>query len=410
MMFDTDAMRGAEQTTGQMQNLSLGDAGAGQDPFPASGGVTQLVELFPSYDTGVLEAILASCDGNVEAAIASLLDMGSASESGPVPDDSGAVAAQVNADEELALAVRRLLPCLQRRAAAQSRRSSPRRNRAVPLRPPRCPQLFRQFAEELDEVCCPPRPRRTAHHTGPRALPCRPAVYPGGGARRPRPVRGVRARALRPIRRGSGRAGCWRQHGSAERASLQEAVRPRRTRPPPSAAPPRHPHTRGRRRGSTGGSRRLAASRAQRWIQDELAGGEDWQKEEYGVHVHRGHAAAPRWRPAPLMSRRVRRALDCGAPRRTGAVLTVFAGSCAACLVVAARGGGKTTATVNLVERLPFDRIFVISPSMKSNKEMMDPPFRSVEFRLCRLLGAAPAAGRAAPAHDRSIGGCGEYE
>jgi len=115
MMFDTDAMRGAEQTTGQMQNLSLGDAGAGQDPFPASGGVTQLVELFPSYDTGVLEAILASCDGNVEAAIASLLDMGSASESGPVPDDSGAVAAQVNADEELALA------------------------------------LFRQFAEELDE-------------------------------------------------------------------------------------------------------------------------------------------------------------------------------------------------------------------------------------------------------------------
>lgn len=42
-----------------------------------------------------------------------------------------------------------------------------------------------------------------------------------------------------------------------------------------------------------------------------------------------------------------------------------------ACLVVGPRGSGKTTATVNLVERLPFDRIFVISPSMKSNKELM---------------------------------------
>ena len=43
-----------------------------------------------------------------------------------------------------------------------------------------------------------------------------------------------------------------------------------------------------------------------------------------------------------------------------------------ACLVVGPRGAGKTTATVALVERLPFDRIFVISPSMKSNKELMD--------------------------------------
>ena len=43
-----------------------------------------------------------------------------------------------------------------------------------------------------------------------------------------------------------------------------------------------------------------------------------------------------------------------------------------ACLVVGPRGSGKTTATVNLVERLPFDRIFIISPSMKSNKELMD--------------------------------------
>ena len=42
-----------------------------------------------------------------------------------------------------------------------------------------------------------------------------------------------------------------------------------------------------------------------------------------------------------------------------------------ACLVVGPRGAGKTTACVNLVERLPFDRIFVISPSVKSNKELM---------------------------------------
>jgi hypothetical protein len=43
-----------------------------------------------------------------------------------------------------------------------------------------------------------------------------------------------------------------------------------------------------------------------------------------------------------------------------------------ACLIVGARGMGKTTACVNICERLPFDRIFVISPSMKSNKELMD--------------------------------------
>ena len=42
-----------------------------------------------------------------------------------------------------------------------------------------------------------------------------------------------------------------------------------------------------------------------------------------------------------------------------------------ACLIVGPRGSGKTTACVNLVEKLPFDRIFVISPSIKSNKELM---------------------------------------
>ena len=42
-----------------------------------------------------------------------------------------------------------------------------------------------------------------------------------------------------------------------------------------------------------------------------------------------------------------------------------------ACLVVGPRGAGKTTAAINLIERLPFDRIFVISPTMRSNAELM---------------------------------------
>eukprot|EP00965_Chrysotila_dentata_P042361 1405298-Pleurochrysis_carterae.AAC.1 len=40
-------------------------------------------------------------------------------------------------------------------------------------------------------------------------------------------------------------------------------------------------------------------------------------------------------------------------------------------LAVAKRGGGKTVAMTNLMMMMNFDRIFAISPSMKSNKEMM---------------------------------------
>ena len=40
-------------------------------------------------------------------------------------------------------------------------------------------------------------------------------------------------------------------------------------------------------------------------------------------------------------------------------------------LVVGARGMGKTTAAISLMERLPYDRIFAISPSMKSNHALM---------------------------------------
>ena len=42
----------------------------------------------------------------------------------------------------------------------------------------------------------------------------------------------------------------------------------------------------------------------------------------------------------------------------------------AAC--IAPRGGGKTVIVVNLLERMPIDRLIVISPSMLSNKPLMD--------------------------------------
>ena len=42
------------------------------------------------------------------------------------------------------------------------------------------------------------------------------------------------------------------------------------------------------------------------------------------------------------------------------------------CLVVGPRGSGKTVATVNLVERMGYDRIFIISPSVASNRSVMD--------------------------------------
>ena len=41
------------------------------------------------------------------------------------------------------------------------------------------------------------------------------------------------------------------------------------------------------------------------------------------------------------------------------------------CLIVAPRGQGKTTFCVNLMERMPYDRVIVVSPSIKSNKALM---------------------------------------
>ena len=41
-------------------------------------------------------------------------------------------------------------------------------------------------------------------------------------------------------------------------------------------------------------------------------------------------------------------------------------------LVIGKRGAGKTVSCVNLIQKMQFDRVFCISPSMSSNKEMMD--------------------------------------
>ena len=42
------------------------------------------------------------------------------------------------------------------------------------------------------------------------------------------------------------------------------------------------------------------------------------------------------------------------------------------CIFIAKRGGGKTVSCINLMDWFKFDRIFCVSPSVKSNKEMMD--------------------------------------
>ena len=40
-------------------------------------------------------------------------------------------------------------------------------------------------------------------------------------------------------------------------------------------------------------------------------------------------------------------------------------------LIVAPRGQGKTTFLVNLIERMPYDRLMIVSPSIKSNKALL---------------------------------------
>ena len=42
------------------------------------------------------------------------------------------------------------------------------------------------------------------------------------------------------------------------------------------------------------------------------------------------------------------------------------------CIAVGKRASGKSTAIVNLIERLKFDYCIAVSPTMNSNKELMD--------------------------------------
>ena len=41
------------------------------------------------------------------------------------------------------------------------------------------------------------------------------------------------------------------------------------------------------------------------------------------------------------------------------------------CIAVGKRASGKTTAVVNLIEKLNFDYVIAVSPTMNSNKEIM---------------------------------------
>jgi hypothetical protein len=42
------------------------------------------------------------------------------------------------------------------------------------------------------------------------------------------------------------------------------------------------------------------------------------------------------------------------------------------CIAVGKRASGKSTAIVNLIERLKFDYCIAVSPTMNSNKELLD--------------------------------------
>ena len=42
------------------------------------------------------------------------------------------------------------------------------------------------------------------------------------------------------------------------------------------------------------------------------------------------------------------------------------------CIAVGKRASGKSTAVVNLIERMQFDYVIAVSPTISSNKELMD--------------------------------------
>lgn len=88
LLFDVNAMEAVAQRQPRIPS----------EPEQASGPTAQLKELFPSYEDVVLEAVLVSCDGNVEGAVATLLEMQSATA-------ASSSAANIDQDEELALSL-----------------------------------------------------------------------------------------------------------------------------------------------------------------------------------------------------------------------------------------------------------------------------------------------------------------
>ena len=42
------------------------------------------------------------------------------------------------------------------------------------------------------------------------------------------------------------------------------------------------------------------------------------------------------------------------------------------CLVIGCRGSGKSCMAVNIIERMKYDRVFVVSPTIQSNKALLD--------------------------------------
>ena len=43
-----------------------------------------------------------------------------------------------------------------------------------------------------------------------------------------------------------------------------------------------------------------------------------------------------------------------------------------ACLVIGKRGSGKSVITTNIMERMNYDRVFCVSPTIQSNKALLD--------------------------------------
>ena len=42
------------------------------------------------------------------------------------------------------------------------------------------------------------------------------------------------------------------------------------------------------------------------------------------------------------------------------------------CLVIGKRGSGKSVIAVNIIERMKYDRLFIVSPTIQSNKALLD--------------------------------------